>query len=54
MTTRLAQLQDDTNFRVLRMRQANLYLTQREIEQQLGISTSGLKTLKRLGQGAQL
>jgi len=42
MTTRRAQLQEDTNFRVLRMLQANPDLTQREIAQQLGISTSGL------------
>ena len=32
MTTRRAQLQEDTNFRVLRMLQANPDLTQREIE----------------------
>ena len=42
MTTRRAQLQEDTNFRVLCMLQANPDLTQREIAQQLGISTSGL------------
>ena len=42
MTTRRAQLQEDTNFRVLRMLQANPDLTQHEIAQQLGISTSGL------------
>jgi EPS-associated MarR family transcriptional regulator len=42
MTTRRAQLQEDTNFRVLRMLQANPDFTQREIAQQLGISTSGL------------
>jgi DNA-binding Lrp family transcriptional regulator len=48
MTTRRAQLQEDTNFRVLRMLQANPDLTQREIAQQLGISTSGLTTALRL------
>ena len=42
MPTRRAQLQEDTNFRVLRMLQASPDLTQREIAQQLGISTSGL------------
>ena len=42
MTTRRAQLQEDTNFRVLRMLQANPDLTQREIAQQLGSSASGL------------
>ena len=42
MTSRRSQLQEDTNFRVLRMLQANPDLTQREIAQQLGISTSGL------------
>lgn len=42
MTTRRSRLQEDTNFRVLRMLQANPDLTQREIAQQLGISTSGL------------
>lgn len=42
MTTRRAQLQEDTKFRVLQMLQANPDLTQREIAQQLGISTGGL------------
>jgi EPS-associated MarR family transcriptional regulator len=36
------QLQEDTTYRVLRMLQANPDLTQREIAQQLGMSTSGL------------
>lgn len=31
MTTRLSQLQEDTNYRVLRMLQDNPDLTQREI-----------------------
>jgi EPS-associated MarR family transcriptional regulator len=42
MTSRRSQLQEDTNFRLLRMLQANPDLTQHEIAQQLGISTSGL------------
>ena len=42
MTTRRSQLQEDTNNRVLRMLQDNPDLTQREIAQQLGVSTSGL------------
>ena len=42
MTSRRSQLQEDTNFRVLRILQANPDLTQHEIAQQLGISTSGL------------
>ena len=41
MTIR-TQLQEDTTYRVLRMLQANPDLTQREIAQQLGMSTSGL------------
>jgi EPS-associated MarR family transcriptional regulator len=41
MTLR-SQLQEDTTYRVLRMLQANPDLTQREIAQQLGMSTSGL------------
>ena len=42
MASKRAQLQEDTNFRVLRMLQANPDLTQREIAQRLGVSTSGL------------
>lgn len=42
MTSRRSKLQEDTNFRVLRILQANPDLTQHEIAQQLGISTSGL------------
>ena len=42
MTSRRPQQQEDTHFRVLRMLQANPDLTQREIAQQLGMSTSGL------------
>ena len=42
MTTRLSQLQEDTYYRVLRMLQDNPDMTQREIAEKLGISTSGL------------
>ncbi len=42
MASKRALLQEDTNFRVLRMLQANPDLTQREIAQKLGVSTSGL------------
>jgi EPS-associated MarR family transcriptional regulator len=42
MTSRRAQLQEDTYFRVLRMLQADPDVTQREIAERLGISTSGL------------
>ncbi len=41
-TSRRSQLQEDTYFRVMRMLQHNPDLTQREIAQELGISTSGL------------
>ena len=42
VTSRRSQIQEDTNFRVLRMLQDNPDLTQREIAQKVGISTSGL------------
>jgi EPS-associated MarR family transcriptional regulator len=42
MTSRRSQLQEDTYFRVLRMLQENPDLTQREIAERLGVSTSGL------------
>jgi EPS-associated MarR family transcriptional regulator len=42
MTSRRAQLQEDTYFRVLRMLQATPDVTQREIAERLGVSTSGL------------
>lgn len=42
MTSRRSQLQEDTYFRVLRMLQDNPDMTQREIADKLGISTSGL------------
>ena len=42
MTSRRSKLQEDTYFRVLRMLQDNPDLTQREIAEKLGVSTSGL------------
>ena len=42
MTSRRSELQEDTYFRVLRLLQDNPDLTQREIAQRLGMSTSGL------------
>lgn len=42
MTSRGSQLQEDTRFRVLRMLQDNPDMTQREIAEKLGVSTSGL------------
>ena len=42
MTSRRSQLQEDTYFRVLRMLQDNPDMTQRELAEKLGISTSGL------------
>jgi EPS-associated MarR family transcriptional regulator len=42
MISRRSQLQEDTYFRVLRMLQDNPDMTQREIAEKLGISTSGL------------
>ncbi len=40
--TRRSQLQEDTYFRILRMLEDNPDLTQREIAERFGISTSGL------------
>ena len=42
MTTRRSEMQEDTHFRVLRLLQDNPDITQREMAQQLGVSTSGL------------
>ena len=39
---RRAKLQEDTNFRVMRLLQENPDLTQRELAEQLGISVGGL------------
>jgi len=42
MTSRRSQLQEDTYFRVLRMLQDNPDMTQRDIAERLGVSTSGM------------
>ena len=42
MPSRRSQLQEDTYFRVLRMLQDNPDLTQRDIAERLGVSTSGM------------
>ena len=42
MPTLRSRQQEDTTYRVLRLLQANPDITQREIAQQLGMSTSGL------------
>jgi EPS-associated MarR family transcriptional regulator len=42
MTSRRSKNQEDTYFRVLRVLQSSPDLTQREIAQMLGVSTSGL------------
>ena len=42
MTSRRSNLQEDTYFRVLRILQDRPDLTQREIAQMLGVSTSGM------------
>jgi EPS-associated MarR family transcriptional regulator len=42
MTSRRSRLQEDTYFRVLRILQDRSDMTQREIAQLLGVSTSGL------------
>ena len=42
MTSRRSRLQEDTYFRLLRLLQSSPDLTQREIAQLLGVSTSGL------------
>lgn len=42
MSSRRSQIQEDTYFRLLRMLQHDPDMTQREIAQKLGISTSGL------------
>ncbi len=42
MTSRQAQLQEDTNYRVMRLLQDNPDLTQRELAQQLGVSVGGI------------
>jgi EPS-associated MarR family transcriptional regulator len=42
MTSRQAQIQEDTYFRVLRILQDNPDLTQRELAERLGVSVGGL------------
>ena len=42
MTSRQAQLQEDTYFRVMRILQENPDLTQRELAEKLGVSVGGL------------
>lgn len=42
MPTHRAHLQEDTHFRVLRLLQENPDITQREMADRLGVSTSGL------------
>ena len=42
MTSRRSQLQEDTYFRVLRILQDNPDMTQRDIAERLGVSTSGM------------
>jgi EPS-associated MarR family transcriptional regulator len=53
MTSRQANLQEDTYFRVMRILQENPDLTQRELAEKLGISVGGLnyclKALKEKG-----
>jgi EPS-associated MarR family transcriptional regulator len=42
MTSRRSELQEDTHYRVLRLLEDNPDLTQREMAESLGVSTSGL------------
>jgi predicted transcriptional regulator len=42
MTSRQAQIQEDTYFRVMRTLQENPDLTQRELAEKLGVSVGGL------------
>ena len=42
MTSRQAKLQEDTNFRVMRLLQENPDLTQRELAERLGVSVGGI------------
>jgi len=60
MTSRQAQIQEDTYFRVMRILQENPDLTQRELAEKLGVSVGGLNYLPQsldgqgLGQDAKL
>jgi EPS-associated MarR family transcriptional regulator len=42
MTSRQAQIQEDTHFRIMRILQENPDLTQRELAERLGMSVGGL------------
>jgi EPS-associated MarR family transcriptional regulator len=42
MTSRQAQIQEDTQFRIMRILQENPDLTQRELAEKLGMSVGGL------------
>ena len=42
MTSRQAQIQEDTDFRIMRILQENPDLTQRELAEKLGLSVGGL------------
>jgi EPS-associated MarR family transcriptional regulator len=42
MTSRLANIQEDTHFRIMRILQENPDLTQRELAEKLGMSVGGL------------
>jgi EPS-associated MarR family transcriptional regulator len=42
MTSRQAKIQEETNFRIMRILQENPDLTQRELAEKLGISVGGL------------
>jgi len=42
MTSRQAQIQEDTHFRIMRILQENPDLTQRELAEKLGMSVGGL------------
>jgi EPS-associated MarR family transcriptional regulator len=42
MTSRQAQIQEDTHFRIMRILQQNPDLTQRELAEKLGLSVGGL------------
>lgn len=42
MTSRQTKIQEDTNYRVMRLLEKNPDLTQRELAEQLGVSVGGL------------
>lgn len=42
MTSRRSEIQEDTNFRVMRLLQENPDITQRELAEKLGVSVGGL------------